>query len=170
MPERLLRQLSECWFGFSCSSPWVRASGGLSRTPGRAVKHLARRFVRSLKTRLRASACGSRNLGQLRRGQVERFEMEASTGAAYSPRQCSAHWQHSSSSLRPSSRTTARRRTAAAELERTGYEFVEKDGANARSYLAAVRETLFRRHMAIVGGSEQPKAPREAGKPASQSK
>jgi hypothetical protein len=46
-------------------------------------------------------------------------------------------------------------RIAAAELERTGYELLEKDGAVARSYLASVGEILQRRHMAIVGGTEQ---------------
>jgi len=55
-------------------------------------------------------------------------------------------------------------RIAAAELERTGYEFLEKDGADARSYLAAVGPILLRRHLAIVGGSEQRKAPQEAAK------
>ena len=55
-------------------------------------------------------------------------------------------------------------RIAAAELERTGYEFLEKDGADARSYLASVGPILLRRHLAIVGGSEQRKAPQEAAK------
>jgi len=55
-------------------------------------------------------------------------------------------------------------RIAAAELERTGYEFLEKDGADARSYLAAVGPILLRRHLAIVGGSEPRKAPPEAAK------
>ena len=54
-------------------------------------------------------------------------------------------------------------RIAAAELERTGYEFLEKDGAEARSYLAAVGPILLRRHLAIVGGSEQRKAPAGGG-------
>jgi hypothetical protein len=61
-------------------------------------------------------------------------------------------------------------RIAAAELERTGYEFLEKDGADARSYLSTVGQSLLRRHMAIIGGSEQRKPPAEASKPASQSK
>ena len=39
-------------------------------------------------------------------------------------------------------------RIAAAELERAGYELLEKDGADARSYLGAVGHILFRRHMA----------------------
>ncbi|MDB5860035.1 MAG: hypothetical protein JWQ76_3724 [Ramlibacter sp.] len=59
-------------------------------------------------------------------------------------------------------------RIAAAELERTGYEFLEKDGADARSYLAAVGQSLLRRHMAIVGGSEQRQPIREPARPASQ--
>ena len=61
-------------------------------------------------------------------------------------------------------------RLAAAELERAGYEFLERDGADARSYLATVGQSLLRRHMAIVGGSEQRKPFQEPGKPASQSK
>lgn len=55
-------------------------------------------------------------------------------------------------------------RIAAAELERTGYEFLEKDGADARSYLAAVGQSLLRRNMAIVGGAEQRKPLPEAEK------
>ncbi len=61
-------------------------------------------------------------------------------------------------------------RVAAAELERTGYEFLEKDGADARSYLAPVGQILLRRHMAIVGGSEQRKAGPEPVKAAAQGK
>jgi hypothetical protein len=61
-------------------------------------------------------------------------------------------------------------RIAAAELERTGYEFLERDGADARSYLAAVGQSLLRRHMAIVGGSEQRKPVQEPGRPASQAR
>lgn len=61
-------------------------------------------------------------------------------------------------------------RIAAAELERTGYEFLEKDGADARSYLAAVGQSLLRRHTAIVGSSDQHKPVSEAGKSANQSK
>ncbi len=48
-------------------------------------------------------------------------------------------------------------RIAAAELERTGYELLEKGAADARSYLASVGQILYRRHMAIVGGTEQRK-------------
>jgi len=44
-------------------------------------------------------------------------------------------------------------RIAAAEIERTGYAFLEKDGTDARSFLATVGKTLLKRHMAIVGGT-----------------
>lgn len=54
-------------------------------------------------------------------------------------------------------------RMAAAELERTGYEFLARNDAQPRTYLAKVGDSLMRRHMAIVGGSEQKEA--EAGKP-----
>jgi len=50
-------------------------------------------------------------------------------------------------------------RIAAAELERTGYEFLEKDGVAARSFLAPVGQILHRRHMAIVGGTEREASP-----------
>jgi hypothetical protein len=59
-------------------------------------------------------------------------------------------------------------RIAAAEIERTGYEFLEKDGADARSYLAAVGQSLLRRHMAIVGSSEHQQPPQEPDRPAPQ--
>ena len=55
-------------------------------------------------------------------------------------------------------------RIAAAELERTGYEFLEKDGAAPRSYLAPVGQILHRRHMAIVGGTEQEESPADTAK------
>ncbi len=61
-------------------------------------------------------------------------------------------------------------RIAAAELERTGYDFLEKDGADARSYLASVGQTLLRRHMAIVGSSDQRRPASDASKPPSQGK
>ncbi len=61
-------------------------------------------------------------------------------------------------------------RIAAAELERTGYEFLEKDGANPRSFLAPVAQTLLRRQMAIVGGTEQRSPPSDPVKGASQPK
>jgi len=48
-------------------------------------------------------------------------------------------------------------RIAAAELERTGYDLLEKNGAGARSYLATVGQILLRRQMSIVGGTEQGK-------------
>jgi len=41
-------------------------------------------------------------------------------------------------------------RVAAAELERAGYEFLEKDGTDARSYLASIGQILLRRNMAII--------------------
>jgi hypothetical protein len=61
-------------------------------------------------------------------------------------------------------------RIAAAELERTGYELLEKDGAAARSYLASVGEILLRRHKAIVGGTEQGKPPADDAKGATPGK
>lgn len=61
-------------------------------------------------------------------------------------------------------------RIAAAELERMGYEFLEKDGADARTCLGAVGQSLLRRHMAIVGSSEQREPPQEPGKAASRNK
>jgi hypothetical protein len=59
-------------------------------------------------------------------------------------------------------------RTAAAELERTGYEFLETNGADARSYLAAVGQSLLRRHMTIIGTSDQWKPVKNSGTPAPQ--
>jgi hypothetical protein len=47
-------------------------------------------------------------------------------------------------------------RVAAAELERTGYRFLENDGVAPRTYLAAVGDILLRRQLAIAGGSEKP--------------
>jgi hypothetical protein len=49
-------------------------------------------------------------------------------------------------------------RIAAAELERTGYEFLEKNALEPRSYLASVGQILHRRHLAIAGGSEAGKS------------
>ena len=48
-------------------------------------------------------------------------------------------------------------RVAAAELELTGYEFLQHGGTDARSYLAPVSQILLRRNTAIVGGIEQRK-------------
>ena len=42
---------------------------------------------------------------------------------------------------------------AAAELEHLGYAFLEKNGANARSYLAGIGQILEQRHLSIVGAS-----------------
>jgi putative ribosome biogenesis GTPase RsgA len=53
-------------------------------------------------------------------------------------------------------------RIAAAELQRVGYEFLEKNGANARSYLARVGQILERRHFSIVGSSGQPQGEADA--------
>jgi uncharacterized membrane protein (UPF0136 family) len=53
-------------------------------------------------------------------------------------------------------------RIAAAELERAGYEFLERDGAAARSYLGIVGQILHRRNMAIVGDTEHGKATPDA--------
>lgn len=51
-------------------------------------------------------------------------------------------------------------RTASAEIERTGYAFLQHNGANARSYLSEVGNSLQKRHMAILGG-EPRKSPAE---------
>jgi hypothetical protein len=60
-------------------------------------------------------------------------------------------------------------RVAAAELERTGYRFLENSGAAPRTYLAAVGDILLRRQLAIAGGSEKteplPEASAESGSP-----
>ena len=52
-------------------------------------------------------------------------------------------------------------RVAAAELERTGYSFLENDGAEPRTYLASVGDILLRRQLAIAGSAEKaaPKRP-----------
>jgi len=46
-------------------------------------------------------------------------------------------------------------RIAAAELERAGYAFLESGGEEPRSFHATIGKTLHKRHMAIVGGSEE---------------
>jgi hypothetical protein len=46
-------------------------------------------------------------------------------------------------------------RVAAAELERTGYSFLENNGAEPRTYLASVGDILLRRSLAISGSAEQ---------------
>ena len=48
-----------------------------------------------------------------------------------------------------------------------GYDFLEKDAANASSLLAPVAQSLLRRQMAIIAGGEQRSAPPEAAKGAS---
>ena len=45
-------------------------------------------------------------------------------------------------------------RIAAAELEWIGYRFLEQNGKDSRSYLAAVGKTLRQRHFSIVGNSD----------------
>lgn len=52
-------------------------------------------------------------------------------------------------------------RVAAAELERTGYSFLENNGAEPRTYLASVGDILLRRQLAIAGSAEKaaPKRP-----------
>ena len=49
-------------------------------------------------------------------------------------------------------------RVAAAELERTGYEFLESGTGNPRSYFKIIGQIQHRRHFAIVGISEDEKA------------
>jgi len=49
-------------------------------------------------------------------------------------------------------------RIAAAELERCGYVFLGKSGADPRSYLDTVAEILLQRSRAIAGDSENPAA------------
>lgn len=48
-------------------------------------------------------------------------------------------------------------RTAAAELERAAYDFLENDGADARTYLGRISDSLHKRHMSILGTVEQSK-------------
>jgi hypothetical protein len=46
-------------------------------------------------------------------------------------------------------------RIAAAELERIGYELLEKNAADPRSYFTAIAQTMYNRHVAIVGRMER---------------
>ena len=46
-------------------------------------------------------------------------------------------------------------RIAAAELERAGYAFLESGGTDPLPFHAIIGKTLHKRHMAIVGGSEE---------------
>lgn len=55
-------------------------------------------------------------------------------------------------------------RTAAALLERTGYEFLENNGENPRTYLASVGQILLNRSLAIVGTTENPIGVEQADK------
>ena len=46
-------------------------------------------------------------------------------------------------------------RVAAAEIESTGYKFLEKNGENARSYLDAIGRSMLKRQLFIVGSTQQ---------------
>ena len=46
-------------------------------------------------------------------------------------------------------------RVAAAEIESTGYKFLEKNGENARSYLDAIGRSMLKRQLSIVGSTQQ---------------
>lgn len=48
-------------------------------------------------------------------------------------------------------------RIASAELERIGYELLEKNGADPRTYFASVAQILHNRHVSIIGSMEQRK-------------
>lgn len=48
-------------------------------------------------------------------------------------------------------------RIAAAELERIGYQLLEKNAADPRTYFSSVAQILHNRHVAIVGSMEQRK-------------
>jgi hypothetical protein len=48
-------------------------------------------------------------------------------------------------------------RTASAEIERTGYAFLERNAEDPRPYLREVGNSLQKRHLAILGGSESRK-------------
>ncbi|MBI1425027.1 MAG: DUF4231 domain-containing protein [Gammaproteobacteria bacterium] len=54
-------------------------------------------------------------------------------------------------------------RIAAAELEHLGYTFLEKNGADARSYLARIGQILEQRHLSIVGTSSTAQDSKAAG-------
>ncbi len=45
-------------------------------------------------------------------------------------------------------------RIAAAELERIGYDYLQNDGDNPRSYLKEIGDSLLRRQLLIVGNTE----------------
>ena len=46
-------------------------------------------------------------------------------------------------------------RTAAADIEHLGYEFMSKEGENHRQYLAKMSDILLRRHMSILGTAQK---------------
>ena len=48
-------------------------------------------------------------------------------------------------------------RIAAAELERIGYELLEKDATHPRTYFSSISQILYNRNVAIVGSMEQRK-------------
>lgn len=48
-------------------------------------------------------------------------------------------------------------RIAAAELERIGYELLEKNAADPRKYFASIAQILHNRHVAVIGSMEQRK-------------
>lgn len=50
-------------------------------------------------------------------------------------------------------------RTASAEIESTGYRFLEHDGTDPRSYLPDLAKSLERRHFAILGSGDPPGKP-----------
>ena len=58
-------------------------------------------------------------------------------------------------------------RTASAEIERTGYAFLEKNGADARAYLSEVGNSLQKRHLAILGNSDSRRTSPEPSQKAS---
>lgn len=61
-------------------------------------------------------------------------------------------------------------RTASAEIERTGYAFLEHNGADARSYLAEVGASLEKRHYAILGAGDKRTGPVNQSRPEAQAK
>lgn len=50
-------------------------------------------------------------------------------------------------------------RSASAEIESTGYRFLEHNGADPRSYLPDLSKSLERRHFAILGSGDPPGKP-----------
>jgi hypothetical protein len=52
-------------------------------------------------------------------------------------------------------------RVAASELERTGYEFLEKTTSEPRKYFSDIGDILHKRNLAIVGNVDQKKSETE---------